>query len=85
MTNATHHPVRMIEFRITQLRGLWQIQDSKFVHGAKFPNLDHALAYLTTRIPSGYGAEVVVTDMDGATERRPFEREGQQVPGTVWR
>ena len=85
MTNTPRHPHSLITFRITQLRGLWQIQDPRFVHGAKFPDLDHALAYLTTSIPSGYGAEIVVTDNNGVTDRRPIEPEGQQVPGTIWR
>ena len=85
MANPTIQTARMIEFRITQLGGFWQIQESKFVHGAKYPDLDHALGYLTTRIPSGYGCEVIITDHAGTTERRPLVREGLQVPGTVWR
>ena len=65
----------MIEYRVTRLAGLWQIQASRHIHPAKYPRLDHALAYLTCRLPSRATAGVVITDDAGVTERRVLRRE----------
>ena len=75
----------MKEFRLSKLSGHWHLQASRYIHTARFIQLDHALNYLRCRIRSGEVASVVITDAEGVTERRTIEREGVRVADTVWR
>jgi hypothetical protein len=65
----------VIEHRVTHLNGCWQIQASRHIHTARYPDLEHALAYLACRLPVHTTAVVVVTDARGVTGLRLVSRD----------
>ena len=59
-----------IEFRITRLQGLWQIQDTPRTHPPKYFSLAAAVRYLRDcRTPPHQPAVIAITDANGRTRR----------------